>query len=614
MTILNNGYIDGLLEIFTQMEDLEQLPSLFTLFHIFKGLVLLNEESILTYLLNVEYFPQLMAALEYDPELPSGSTYQRHRSFLKTANFKQCIEVKDELVLEKIHMNFHITYLKDVVMLRYLDDSTQATLSNIMYTNNVMIMTRLKEDEGFLKSLFDNLEAVASISSLPTTTTTASSAESKTQITPQHRKDVFLFLQELCSIPKSLQNMGLRNQFYNVMVEQNIFKYLEQALLSGGPRKQYWLWLCVIHEPDLLRSHILNQLPHSPDKTIISCIFNTLVNPTVQSGLAHQLAFLMERLLEPTSIAQMQPSQKERFLDHLYSHQFPKLVRALDLSELQPVSTHGRRVTRRGLTDCIYHACELLSFCTQHYQVHIKRVILSNKVLAKVAKLVKHSEPLVVCAAIRFLRKVIALKNPVFLQEIVDLKILDPVVEIFLANGARYNMLNSVVLELMHFIRTQNLKPLVGYVVTNHDVKFKDIDYVPTFRTLRNTHEENVASLDSSNSYDTGMDYRSDYDQGFDQSGFDNGSDSDPDAFSGEGATELDQLDPSTEQELDEKFLEMSSARANKRRMEEEDDDLLRVLQNNNKKLKSQPKSASQGFLQFRESGSLNSKNVSSSS
>jgi protein phosphatase-4 regulatory subunit 3 len=81
MTILNNGYIDGLLQIFEQAEDLEQLPTLHTLFQIFKGLVLLNEESILTFLLTDQYYPKLLATLEYEPGLPCSSC-RRHRSFL----------------------------------------------------------------------------------------------------------------------------------------------------------------------------------------------------------------------------------------------------------------------------------------------------------------------------------------------------------------------------------------------------------------------------------------------------------------------------------------------------------------------------------------------------
>jgi protein phosphatase-4 regulatory subunit 3 len=83
-----------------------------------------------------------------------------------SSKFKQCVQVNDPIVLEKIHQNFHITYLKDVVLLRYLDDATQSTLVHIVYSNIVHIVSRLKDDEDFLASLFSNLSIVAPLSSL----------------------------------------------------------------------------------------------------------------------------------------------------------------------------------------------------------------------------------------------------------------------------------------------------------------------------------------------------------------------------------------------------------------------------------------------------------------
>jgi protein phosphatase-4 regulatory subunit 3 len=40
----------------------------------------------------------------------------------------------------------------------------------------------------------------------------------------------------------------------------------------------------------------------------------------------------------------------------------------------------------------------------------------------------------------------------------------EPVVAAFLANGPRYNLLNSAVLELLDFIRRENCKPLITHL------------------------------------------------------------------------------------------------------------------------------------------------------
>jgi protein phosphatase-4 regulatory subunit 3 len=325
----------------------------------------------------------------------------------------------------------------------------------------------------------------------------------------------------------------------------------------------------------------------------------------------------MERLLDPTSIGTMQSSAKDRFLDFVHSHQCPKLVNALDLAL---VDLKASKFSRRGINDCIYHACELLAFFTQHYPIYIKKIILGYNVLHKLAALVKYTEPLVSCAAIRFLRKIIALKHPQFIQDIVRLKIMDVVVEVFLANGARYNMLNSVVIELMKFIREQNLKQLVEYIVVNHDEKFRHIEYVATFRQLRNTYEETIKNQEP-----RGTEY-----QYFEQGNSDSDTDAPSAASSGSerqsesagtvavassstSANEVSRTslpvqgragvdDNELGNELDEKLLEMSSSRNNKRKQEEMD--LISIVSQNVSQKKFRPESnkkpgASQGFLQF---------------
>ena len=67
----------------------------------------------------------------------------------------------------------------------------------------------------------------------------------------------------------------------------------------------------------------------------------------------------------------------------------------------------------------------------------------------------------------------------------------EPVVAAFLANGPRYNLLNSAVLELFEFIRRENMKPLIAHLCEAHAPKLAQADYVDTFRQLQLKHEQN---------------------------------------------------------------------------------------------------------------------------
>jgi len=57
-------------------------------------------------------------------------------------------------------------------------------------------------------------------------------------------------------------------------------------------------------------------------------------------------------------------------------------------------------------------------------------------------------------ASLRLLRRMIGLKDEFYNRYIVKNDLLKPVREAFIANGQRYNLFNSAVIELFEFIRT----------------------------------------------------------------------------------------------------------------------------------------------------------------
>jgi len=61
------------------------------------------------------------------------------------------VTITDEAVLTKVHQNYHLTFLKDVVLPRALDDSSFASLNQIAFLNNVHIMSSLSNDGEYLQ-------------------------------------------------------------------------------------------------------------------------------------------------------------------------------------------------------------------------------------------------------------------------------------------------------------------------------------------------------------------------------------------------------------------------------------------------------------------------------
>ena len=55
--------------------------------------------------------------------------------------------------------------------------------------------------------------------------------------------------------------------------------------------------------------------------------------------------------------------------------------------------------------------------------------------------------------ALRFMRKIVGLKEEFYNRYIVKGNLFKPIVEAFIANGDRYNLLNSAMIELFEFVK-----------------------------------------------------------------------------------------------------------------------------------------------------------------
>lgn len=68
-------------------------------------------------------------------------------------------------------------------------------------------------------------------------------------------------------------------------------------------------------------------------------------------------------------------------------------------------------------------------------------------------------------------------------------------------NNGRYNLLESAILELFEFIKLEDIKSLCTYVVENFGKTFDEIQYVQTFKNLRNKYQDRLK--DKEKIYDT---------------------------------------------------------------------------------------------------------------
>ncbi|ERN03083.1 serine/threonine-protein phosphatase 4 regulatory subunit 3 isoform X4 [Amborella trichopoda] len=475
-------FVPKLTDLFRVCEDLENVDGLRLMYKVVKGIISLNSPPIFERIFGDDYIMDIIGALEYDPEVPQ---VQHHRAFLKEhVVFKEAIPIKDPSVLSKIHQTYRVGYIKDVILPRALDEATIANLNSIVHSNNAYVVSLLKDDNAFIQELFARLRSPAT------------SVESK--------KNLVLFLQEFCSLSKSLQLVHQMRLFRDLVTEglfdiiTDILQSEDKALVLTGTDI---LIIVLNQDPNLLRAYIIQQEGH----TLLGLLVKGMITDFGED-MHCQFLEIIRILLDSYT---MSGSQRDTIVEIFYDKYMDQLIDVVASSccckgsvrtNVKSTGLVGR-VGPQSVTkpDILSNICELLCFCVLHHPYRIKCNFLHNNVIEKVLYLTRRKEKYLVVAAVRFLRTIISRNDEFLLRHIVKHNLLKPVVEVFVANGNRYNLLHSAVLELFEYIRKENLKSLILYSVECFWDQLEKFEHLDTFRALKLKYEQSMESCQPKN-------------------------------------------------------------------------------------------------------------------
>jgi protein phosphatase-4 regulatory subunit 3 len=141
----------------------------------------------------VFHFLLLLNLLTIDDREYSHKKANYRDHILNVAKFKQVIPITHKDIISKINLTYRVQYLKDVVIARLMDDGIFSTFNSIIFYNHLEILTYISQDHSFLSQLFTTFNS------------------DTTEL--EQKRDVILFLNEMCSTAKSLPNTN-RNSYY----------------------------------------------------------------------------------------------------------------------------------------------------------------------------------------------------------------------------------------------------------------------------------------------------------------------------------------------------------------------------------------------------------------
>ncbi|XP_038991647.1 serine/threonine-protein phosphatase 4 regulatory subunit 3B-like [Hibiscus syriacus] len=470
--ILNDqDFFQKLMELFRICKDLENMDDLHMIFKIVKGIILLNSSQIFEKMFGDELLMDIIGSLEYDPDVPRV----HHRNFLTDhVIFKEAVSIKNSMVRSKIHQTYRVGYLKDVVLARVLDEATVASLNSIIHSNNAIVISLLKDDSTFIQEWFARLRS-------PTT-----SGESK--------KNLVYFLHEFCSLSKSLQ-MVQQLQLFRDLIKEGIFEIITDALQTQDKKLVLTgtdiLILFLNQDPDLLHSYVV--LPEGIP--LLGLLVKGMITD-FGDDMHCQFLEILRSLLDSFALS---GAQRDTIIDIFYEKHLGQLIDVLILScpdevgqSTSNLASSTKRVESQNSTkpEILLNICELLCFCVVHHPYRIKCNFLLDNVIDKVLLLTRRREKYLVVAAVRFVRTVLSRRDEHLINHFVKKNLLKPVVDAFVANGNRYNVLNSAVLELFEYILKENLKLLVKYLVDSFWDQFVKFENLASIHSLKVKYEQ----------------------------------------------------------------------------------------------------------------------------
>ncbi|XP_029339892.1 serine/threonine-protein phosphatase 4 regulatory subunit 3B isoform X3 [Mus caroli] len=356
-------------------------------------------------------------------------------------------------------------------------------IRGILFLNKA---TLFEEDEKFLSEVFAQLTDEAT--------------------DDDKRRELVNFFKEFCAFSQTLQPQN-RDAFFKTLAKLGILPALEivmgmDDLQVRSAATDIFSYL-VEFSPSMVREFVMQEAQQSDDDVLlINVVIEQMICDTdPELGGAVQLMGLLRTLIDPENmLATTNKTEKSEFLNFFYNHCMHVLTAPLltNTSEdkCEKDNMLGSNKTNTICPDNYQTAqllaliLELLTFCVEHHTYHIKNYIMNKDLLRRVLVLMNSKHTFLALCALRFMRRIIGLKDEFYNRYITKGNLFEPVINALLDNGTRYNLLNSAVIELFEFIRVEDIKSLTAHIVENFYKALESIEYVQTFKGLKTKYEQ----------------------------------------------------------------------------------------------------------------------------
>ncbi|XP_068039129.1 serine/threonine-protein phosphatase 4 regulatory subunit 3B-like [Anomalospiza imberbis] len=429
LALRKKGYIPKLLHLFQVCERVKNTEGLHLLFDIVRGILCLDKNILFEVLFSDECILGVAGCLEYDPSLAQPGW---HREFLtKAAKRQEVIPIRDPELREKIRQTSRAQYIYDIIVPNSSDFEVGflSTLNSFISSSKEEILEALQKDKDFLPDVFAQLRNEATAG--------------------EQQCELLKFLKEFCAF--SCTSPEKRDEFLQTLAKLGFLPILE--MLLGVDNQQVRsaaadiLFYLVEFCPATIQHFVMQEAQQSKNDTqLITVIIEQIIcHPDPEFGGNNQLTETLCALIDPEKMpATASNLEVFEFLDIFYDRYIDVLTAPLP-------------------ADTSEEACHVVIECLN--------VFLHT-------------------AALRFMRRIIGLKDDIYNRYITLGNLLEPVVSAVLDNRNKCDLLKSASMELLEFIQKEDIQFLITHIVENFSDALESVKYIQTFQGLKAKYEQ----------------------------------------------------------------------------------------------------------------------------
>lgn len=303
--LIQESYIKKLLNVFRICENERNDDGLYYLFKIFKNIFLLNDFQLFDIIFGDDVIFDVVGCLEYDSSKKRHRHYREtesHRQILQQhSKFREPIEIKNPVLLAKIHKTYRVQYVQDIVLpsLSVFKVAVPSEISRLITINKCETFALIQEDDKLLTDLFAMLIDVnTSLNKL---------------------RDLVLFMKFSFEYAQLLETLA-KEEFYKSLSSLGCLTALEVLVSVADKTIKSTsidiLTMLVDHSPSLIRGYVISQYnSQGTDQVLIDILIE-------QIGQADRLVQILKTIGNTSN----DRSQKKVFLDLFYDKSGPVLI------------------------------------------------------------------------------------------------------------------------------------------------------------------------------------------------------------------------------------------------------------------------------------------------